>query len=70
MICHLGSIVGVGDKAEELASSYEKRLDELRSNKKYVDRPRVYFEEWDSPMITGIKWVSELIEIAGAGHLF
>ena len=70
MIRHLGAIVGVGDKAEELASSYEKRLNDFQIKKKHVDRPRVYFEEWNSPMITGIKWVSELIEIAGGQDVF
>ena len=70
MIRHLGAVVGVGDKAEELAASYEKRLNDLQNKKKNVDRPRVYFEEWDSPMITGIKWVSELIEIAGGQDVF
>ena len=38
--------------------------------KKAVARPKLYFEEWDSPMITGIKWVSELIEIAGGVDVF
>ena len=70
MIRHLGAIVGVGDKAEELAASYEKRLNDIYIKKKDVDRPRVYFEEWDSPMITGIKWVSELIEVAGGQDVF
>ena len=70
MIRHLGATVGVGEKAEELALSYEKRLNDIRIKKKYVDRPRVYFEEWNSPMIAGIKWVSELIEIAGGQDVF
>jgi len=70
MIRHLGATVGVGDKAEELVLSYEKRLNDLQIKKKYVDRPRVYFEEWDSPMITGIKWVSEMIELAGGQDVF
>ena len=65
MIRHLGATVGVGEKAESLASSYEKRLADLRNLERHDVRPRVYFEEWDSPMITGIKWVSELVEIAG-----
>ena len=70
MIRHLGATVGVGDKAEELAASYEKRLNDIHIKKKDVYRPRVYFEEWDSPMITGIKWVSELIEVAGGQDIF
>ena len=70
MIRHLGAVVGVGDKAEALALSYEKRLKNLKIKKKNVNRPRVYFEEWDAPMITGIKWVSELIEIAGGQDVF
>ena len=70
MIRHLGATVGVGDKAEELVESYEKRLNDLQIKKKHGDRPRVYFEEWDSPMITGIKWVSEIIELAGGQDVF
>jgi len=70
MIRHLGAIVGVGDKADKLASSYEKRLKDIQIKKQNIYRPRVYFEEWDSPMITGIKWVSELIEIAGGQDVF
>jgi len=70
MIRHLGAVVGVGEKAEELALSYEKRLNDIEIKNKYIDRPRVYFEEWDSPMITGIKWVSELVEIAGGQDVF
>jgi len=70
MIRHLGSTVGVCDKAEALALSYEKRLADLRAKKKTNNRPRVYFEEWDSPMITGIKWVSELVEMAGGTDVF
>ena len=70
MIRHLGATVGVGEIAEEIASSYERRLVDLRNAKKAVARPQVYFEEWDSPMITGIKWVSELIEIAGGVDVF
>ena len=65
MFCHLSATVGASGKAEALALRYEKRLFELRMAQKHVDRIRVYFEEWASPTITGIKWVSELIEITG-----
>ena len=70
MIRHLGATVGVAKTAEELALSYERRLLNLSNKKKAAARPLVYFEEWDSPMITGIKWVSELIEIAGGVDVF
>ena len=70
MIRHLGAIVGVGETAEEIAPSYERRLIDLTNAKKALARPQVYFQEWDSPMITGIKWVSELIEIAGGVDVF
>lgn len=70
MIRHLGATVGVAKTAEELALSYERRLLNLSNKKKAAARPLMYFEEWDSPMITGIKWVSELIEIAGGVDVF
>ena len=70
MIRHLGATVGASGKAEALALRYEKRLMDLRVAQKPIDRQRIYFEEWDSPMITGIKWVSELIEIAGGTDVF
>jgi iron complex transport system substrate-binding protein len=71
MIRTLGALVGAADRADrlarELAATVEiaqKRAAELRS------RPRVYFEEWDDPMISGIGWVSELIEAAGGVDIF
>ncbi len=70
MIRRLGATVGTSGKAEALALRYEKRLMDLRMAQKPVDRQRVYFEEWYSPMITGIQWVSELIEIAVGTHVF
>jgi iron complex transport system substrate-binding protein len=49
----------------------EKGLDEVRSRAAALPRrPRVYFEEWDDPMISGIRWVSELIGIAGGEDCF
>src|SRR6478735_8721659 len=49
------------DKGEELVASLEKNLEGIR-RKAPKRRPKVYFEEWDEPMISGIRWVSELIE--------
>ena len=71
MIRTLGALVGATEKAEALAVSLEDRLDEARERAAQLRRrPRVYFEEWDDPMISGIKWVSELIEIAGGTEVF
>ena len=65
MIRTLGAIVGASDRAEALAQGYEQRLAQVAASVAGRNRPRVYFEEWDSPMISGIGWVSELIDIAG-----
>jgi iron complex transport system substrate-binding protein len=71
MIRTLGALVGAIEKAEALAVSLEDRLDEVRERSALLPRrPRVYFEEWDEPMISGLKWVSELIETAGGIEVF
>jgi iron complex transport system substrate-binding protein len=71
MIRTLGALVGATEKAEALAVALEDRLDAVREQAEQLPRrPRVYFEEWDEPMISGIKWVSELIEIAGGIEVF
>jgi len=69
MIRTLGALVGVYDKADALARGYERRLSGMAARAAEA-RPRVYFEEWDEPMIGGIGWVSELIEIAGGEDCF
>jgi iron complex transport system substrate-binding protein len=65
MIRTLGALVGAADRADRLATSYEKRLAGIASAARPSPKPKVYFEEWDDPLISGIGWVSELIEIAG-----
>ena len=70
MIRTLGALVGATDKAERLAQSYEARLAEVAASARRRPRQRVYFEEWDDPLISGIGWVSELIEIAGGDDVF
>lgn len=70
MIRCVGALVGASDKAEALAASYEARLDEARRATAGRPRPRVYFEEWDGPLISGIGWVSELIAVAGGDDVF
>ena len=71
MIRTLGALVGVTEKADTLASELAARVDAARRRAANLARwPRVYFEEWDEPMISGIGWVSELIEAAGATDVF
>jgi iron complex transport system substrate-binding protein len=71
MIRTLGALVGATEKAEALAVSLEDRLDAVREQAAELRRrPRVYFEEWDDPMISGLKWVAELVEIAGGVEVF
>jgi iron complex transport system substrate-binding protein len=57
------------DQAEALIGGYETRIADLRATPR-PHRPRVFFEEWDEPIISGIKWVSELVEIAGGQDIF
>jgi iron complex transport system substrate-binding protein len=70
MIRTVGALVGAAAKAEALAQSYQARLAEVELSARGRPRPKVYFEEWDGPLISGIGWVSELIEIAGGEDAF
>ena len=71
MIGTLGALIGATDDAEALALSLRQRLAETRERTaRIAQKPRVYFEEWDEPMISGIRWVSELIGIAGGTDVF
>ncbi len=67
----LGAMVGAADRAGELVAELGSRLQRIeQSTKQSVRRPQVYFEEWYDPMISGIRWVSELIAIAGGEDCF
>ena len=67
----IGSLVGAQTKAEALATQLEAGLDEIRTQAAMLDtRPRVFFEEWPDPLISGICWVDELVELAGGAPLF
>src|SRR5215207_9946646 len=71
MVRTLGALVGAADKAEALARSLQGNLDAARARAKSLRKhPRIYFEEWDEPMISGIRWVSELVEAAGGIETF
>ena len=71
MIRMLGAMVGAVDRADRLADELATSLAGARGRAAQSSyRPRVYFEEWDDPMISGIAWVSELIEAAGGIDIF
>jgi iron complex transport system substrate-binding protein len=70
MIRTLGALVGAFSKADTLACSLEARLTDVRERAANGVRPRIYFEEWDDPMISSIRWVAELVEIAGGNEIF
>ncbi len=71
MILTLSAMVGAGAKGKRLIAKFERNLDRIRvSAGRFARRPRVYFEEWDDPMISGIRWVSELVSIAGGDDIF
>jgi iron complex transport system substrate-binding protein len=70
MIQVLSSIVGAAEKGKKLISELEANLASVRrAARDFPRRPRVYFEEWDEPMISAIRWVSELVEIAGGDDI-
>ena len=71
VILTIGRIVSAEKKAEKLVESYRVSIAEARQKgKSFARRPRVYFEEWDEPTFSAIRWVSELIEIAGGKDIF
>ena len=67
----LGALVGAAEQAEHYAAQLEAHVERVRHAGALLRRrPRVYFEEWDDPLISCIRWVSELIEIAGGDDVF
>jgi iron complex transport system substrate-binding protein len=70
-IRRLGALVGTADKANAYADGLSRGLDEVsRVAAQLTHRPKVYFEEWDEPLISGIQWVAELVRIAGGDDIF
>jgi iron complex transport system substrate-binding protein len=66
-----GALVGRGEQAEALAAELESKLADIRTTASALPRhPKVFFEEWPDPPISGIRWVSELIEMAGGEEVF
>jgi iron complex transport system substrate-binding protein len=71
MIRVLAGIVGVADKGEALAARFEHGLEEVGQRAAALPfRPKVFFEEWYDPLISGIRWTEELVRIAGGEPIF
>jgi iron complex transport system substrate-binding protein len=71
MVRMLGGLIGLQDEAERLAESLQRGLDAVRESAgRFKSKPRVFFEEWDDPLISGIRWVEELVETAGGAPIF
>ena len=67
----LGGMIGCEGKAAALAARLEAGVERIRAAAAALpQRPRVYFEEWDEPQISAIRWVSELMGIAGGDDCF
>jgi iron complex transport system substrate-binding protein len=70
-IRRLGALVGAGVRAAAWADELQRGLDAIAADAAMLPRrPRVYFEEWDEPMISGIQWVAEQVRIAGGDDIF
>jgi iron complex transport system substrate-binding protein len=69
MIRMLGGLIGCADRADVVAARLEHDIATVRAATSTLPRPRVFFEEWDSPLISGIRWVEELVEIAGGAPI-
>ena len=71
MILAIGRIVGVAERAERLITTLQREIDAIaESASRFPFRPRVLFEEWYDPLISGIRWVDELIEVAGGDSVY
>ena len=71
VLYQVGAMVGQAEQAIQRITQMQADLDRMREHAAtFKRRPRVYFEEWDGPHISGIRWVSELIEIAGGQDIF
>lgn len=71
MIAAVGALVGASDKADRLIAELENTMNQARKSASLLPaKPKVYFEEWNDPLIGSIRWASELIEMAGGEDCF
>lgn len=70
-IVMVGGLLGLEGPARDLVQDMRDEIRQVREfSAVWPDRPRVYFEEWPEPLISGIRWVSEVVEIAGGRDIF
>lgn len=69
-IIRLGGLIDAATKAQVLVDGLQRRLESIAKTRRGLAVPRVYFEEWDEPPISAIRWVSELVEVAGGRDIF
>lgn len=71
MVATLGALTHATDRAESLIAGLRQRMQQAAETASYLPvAPKVYFEEWNDPLISGVQWVAELIEIAGGKDCF
>ncbi len=71
MLYQVGAMVGQAEQAQQRIAQMQTQLEAIRQVAAgFKRRPRVFFEEWDEPHISGIRWVSELMGIAGGDDVF
>jgi len=71
MLYQVAAMVGEAKQGEQRLLQMRHQLDAIQeTSSKYICRPKIYFEEWDEPHISAIRWVSELISIAGGDDCF
>ena len=75
MLYQVAAMVGQAEHGRQLIGAMQTRIDQVRAQVSALEaagarRPRVYFEEWDEPYISAIRWVSELVGVAGGDDVF
>ena len=71
MLYQVAAMVGEAEQGLQRIQAMQAHLQDIQNNAKaFTRRPKVYFEEWDEPPISAIRWVSELIQIAGGDDCF
>jgi len=71
MVLQFCSLIGNESEGKELVETYISNLNEaIEKSKAFPFRPKVFFEEWNDPLISSIQWVSELVEICGGDLIF